>query len=274
VCAPETPSRDHSYTSSPVLFAKNPDSSCLLIAPQYHEVKINLTPPHRRVPLWAVKSSLPAGTGLSPPPTSSRSSSPASPLRLYLLDTDERRKMAQNPTSTSSSSCVHGRRVRRLLLQQDQAQLQPCKGDHLSSSLTPTSTTVLPDATGILFRTRRPALQLHSTLDALPNAVHAFGGPNAGQGLLHHLSNGFFQMVGATDMGDSTTTYGTTGHFLSPYRNWRREYLNLGHRSRRKPLTTGFQRNRQHSSPLQLRLQRQRLIRVSDAGTFVLARPP
>jgi hypothetical protein len=220
VCAPRNALPETTlYIPLQFWFAKNPGLALPLIALQYHEVKINLDLRPIGECLWAVKSlSLAAGT-VSVPTAYQQSLVAASLYVDYIfLDTDERRKMAQNPHEylieqlqfTGDESVGSSSNKIKLNFNHPCKEIiwvvQPDANVDYCSSL---------DATGILFRTLgAQPFNYTDALDALPNAVHAFGGPNEVKGSGNFItSNGLFQMAGATDMGDSTTTYGTTEAF-------------------------------------------------------------
>ena len=82
-------------------FCRNPGLALPLIALQYHEVKINIDLRPLDQCLWAVKDLTTATTGVDKKSTNGEYSKSLVSASLYVdyvfLDTDERRRMAQNP---------------------------------------------------------------------------------------------------------------------------------------------------------------------------------
>lgn len=184
---------------------------------QYHEVKINLDLRPIGECLWAVKS-LSLSSGTVSVPTAYQQSLVAASLYVdyIFLDTDERRKMAQNPHEylieqlqfTGDESVGSSSNKIKLNFNHPCKEIvwvvQPDSNVDYCSSL---------DATGILFRTLgAQPFNYTDALDALPNAVHAFGGPNEVKGSGNFItSTGLFQMPGATDPGASIWGAATSG---------------------------------------------------------------
>ena len=115
VYAPRNALGDHTLRSAQFWYC-HPGLALPLIALQYHEVKINLDLRPIDECLWAVDEI--DGTSSSPKVTKAYSQSlvAASSTDYVFLDTDERRRMAQNPHGTSLSSfssLVMSRSVRR-----------------------------------------------------------------------------------------------------------------------------------------------------------------
>ena len=186
-------------------FCRNPGLALPLIALQYHEVKINLDIRPIGECLWAVKSlSQTAGT-MSCSMAYQQSLVAASLYVDYIfLDTDERRKMAQNPHEylieqlqfTGDESVGSSSNKIKLNFNHPCKELvwvvQPDANVDYCSSL---------DAAGILYRTLgAQPFNYTDAIDALPNAIHAFGGPaeTAGDNQFINAS-GLFQMAGAVD---------------------------------------------------------------------------
>ena len=99
VCAPRNALPETTlYIPLLFWFSKNPGLSLPLLALQYHEVKINLDIRPLGECLWAV-SSLSATSGVQSVPVAYQQSLVAASLYIdyIFLDTDERRKVAQNP---------------------------------------------------------------------------------------------------------------------------------------------------------------------------------
>jgi hypothetical protein len=188
-------------------FSKNPGLSLPLIALQYHEVKINLDIRPIGECLWAV-GSLNQTSGTATVTTAYQQSLVAASLYVdyIFLDTDERRKMAQNPHEylieqlqfTGDESVGSSSNKIKLNFNHPVKELiwvvQPDANVDYCASL---------DAAQILFRTLgAQPFNYTDAIDALPNAIHAFGGPAETSGSNAFItSSGLFQMPGATDMG-------------------------------------------------------------------------
>jgi hypothetical protein len=124
------------------------------------------------------------------------------------LDTDERRKMAQNPHEylieqlqfTGDESVGSSSNKIKLNFNHPCKELiwvvQPDSNVDYCSSL---------DAGQTLFKTLgAQPFNYTDALDALPNAIHAFGGPAETAGSTNFIaSSGLFQMPGAIDMGNA-----------------------------------------------------------------------
>ena len=186
-------------------FCRNPGLALPLIALQYHEVKINIDFRPIGECLWAVSTL--AGTtssGTLSLSTAYQQSLVAASLYIdyVFLDTDERRKMAQNP---------HEYLIEQLQFTGDESVgsssnkiklnfNHPCKE---------LIWVVQPDANVDYCASLEGGQTLYKTLgaqpfnytdavDALPNAVHAFGGPAETSGANAFItSGGLFQDPGA-----------------------------------------------------------------------------
>jgi Large eukaryotic DNA virus major capsid protein/Major capsid protein N-terminus len=215
VCAPHNALPETTlYIPLQFWFSKNPGLSLPLIALQYHEVKINLDIRPLGECLWAV-SNISATSGIQSVPIAYQQSLVAASLYVdyIFLDSDERRKVAQNPheylieqiqftgdESVGSSSNKlklsfnHPCKVLIWVVQPD-ANVDYC------ASL---------DASQTLFRTLgAQPFNYTDAIDALPNAIHAFGGPAETNGSNAFItSNGLFQMAGATDAGATLPSSG------------------------------------------------------------------
>ena len=228
-------------------FCRNPGLALPLIALQYHEVKINLDLRPIGECLWAVKSLTDTtGNTVSSVQPYQQSLVAASLYVDYIfLDTDERRKMAQNPHEylfeqlqfTGDESVGSSSNKIKLNFNHPCKELiwvvQPdANVDYCSSLL---SNTVLYKTLGA------QPFNYTDAIDALPNAIHAFGGPleTAGSAAFINTS-GLFQMAGAIDA--ASTNVNTTGQWTS-----------AGNKFAGFTDTTGSGSS------------------VSDAGTFVLA---
>jgi len=127
------------------------------------------------------------------------------------LDTDERRKMAQNPHEylieqlqfTGDESVGSSSNKIKLNFNHPCKELiwvvQPDANVDYCSSL---------DAGGILYRTLgAQPFNYTDSIDALPNAIHAFGGPAETAGTNGFInSSGLFQMAGAEDLTQTGAT--------------------------------------------------------------------
>ena len=185
VCAPRNALPETTlYVPFQFWFCRNPGLALPLIALQYHEVKINLDLRPIDECLWAV-SSLSAASGSVKVSAAYNQSLVAASLYVdyVFLDTDERRRMAQNP---------HEYLIEQLQFTGDESVgsssnkiklnfNHPCKElvfvvqadtnvDYCSSL----------DAGGLLYRTLgAQPFNYTDAVDALPNAIHSFGGKYA-----------------------------------------------------------------------------------------------
>jgi hypothetical protein len=218
VCAPRK-SLPETTLYVPLLFwfCRNPGLALPLIALQYHEVKINIDFRPIGECLWAVKS-LSATTGTQSVSQAYQQSLVAASLYVdyIFLDTDERRKMAQNPHEylieqlqfTGDESVGSSSNKIKLNFNHPCKELiwvvQPDANVDYCSSL---------DATGVLYRTLgAQPFNYTDAIDALPNAVHAFGGPVETSGPNAFINaSGLFQMPGAVDVQNGTSSSDWTG---------------------------------------------------------------
>jgi hypothetical protein len=233
VCAPRKALPETTlYVPLQFWFCRNPGLALPLIALQYHEVKINIDIRNIEECLWAMSSM--DGQGSKINDAYKQSLAAASLFVDYIfLDTDERRRMAQNPHEylieqlqfTGDESVGSSSNKIKLNLN------HPCKE---------LIWVVQPDANVDYCASLQTGQALNSLLgaqpfnytdayDALPNAVHAFGGPTQTSGTTGVInSSGFFQDPFANDVGGTGSAH------------------------------TGFESTTVESG-------------VSDAGTFVLA---
>ena len=242
VCAPRNALPETTlYIPLQFWFCKNPGLALPLIALQYHEVKINLDFRPIGECLWAVNNL----SGTSDIKATSAYSQSLVAASLYIdyifLDTDERRKMAQNPHEylieqlqfTGDESVGSSSNKIKLNFNHPCKELiwvvQPDSNVDYCSSLESGET---------LYKTLgAQPFNYTDAIDALPNCVHAFGSPEATEG-----ANGFITTEGLFDMpgaGGFDITTSTTA---------------IGHDWQGQPFG-----NTSHLSG------------VSDAGTFVLA---
>jgi hypothetical protein len=207
VCAPRK-SLPETTLYIPLLFwfCRNPGLALPLIALQYHEVKINIDFRPIGECLWAVKS-LTGSSGTQSVSTAYQQSLVAASLYVdyIFLDTDERRKMAQNPHEylieqlqfTGDESVGSSSNKIKLNFNHPCKELiwvvQPDANVDYCSSL---------DAASVLFRTLgAQPFNYTDAIDALPPAIHAFGGPAETSGADQFITaSGLFQMPGATDV--------------------------------------------------------------------------
>jgi hypothetical protein len=197
-------------------FCRNPGLALPLIALQYHEVKINVTFRPLSEVLWAVNG---LGVGGTKATEAYNQSLVATSLYVdyVFLDTDERRRMAQNPHEylieqlqfTGDESVGSSSNKIRLNLNHPVKELvwvvQPDSNVDYCSSLT--SGEPLFTALGA------QPFNYTDALDALPNSISAFGGAGAiGTSAASYIdSSGFFHDAGAADV--SYTSAGGVGMF-------------------------------------------------------------
>ena len=215
VCAPRNALPETTlYIPLLFWFCRNPGLALPLIALQYHEVKINIDFRPIGECLWAVNT-LGATSGTSSVSAAYQQSLVAASLYIdyIFLDTDERRKMAQNP---------HEYLIEQLQFTGDESVgsssnkiklnfNHPCK-EHVW--------VVQPDANVDYCSSLEGGQTLYKTLgaqpfnytdaiDALPNAVHAFGGPSETSGVNAFItSGGLFQDAGAMGGVDAGQQWG------------------------------------------------------------------
>jgi hypothetical protein len=179
VCAPRNALPETTlYIPLQFWYCRNPGLALPLIALQYHEVKINLDIRNIEECLWAVNTL--DGNGVKITNAYKQSLAAASLFVDYIfLDTDERRRMAQNPHEylieqlqfTGDESVGSSSNKIKLNLNHPCKELiwvvQPDANVDYCASLVP----------GSALNTLLGAQPFNYTdaLDALPNAVHAFG---------------------------------------------------------------------------------------------------
>ena len=261
-------------------YCTNPGLALPLIALQYHEVKINLDIRPIDECLWAVTTLNCAVDGVQaapgkPMPASIAYNQSLVAASLYVdyvfLDTDERRRMAQNPHEylitqlqfTGDESVGSSSNKIKLNFNHPVKELvwvvQPDQNVDYCSSL-------VCDA--LLFKVLgAQPFNYTDAIDALPNAVHAFGGPEAlakaeGTGSLigQHAfidAEGLFESAGAMD---ARIPDGWTGYWHGPGNPYSQP--GLGGPTLTTDTVTGVTTAGQGNS-----LDNSS---VSDAGTFVL----
>jgi hypothetical protein len=221
VCAPRKALPETTlYVPLQFWFCKNPGLALPLIALQYHEVKINLDLRPIGECLWAVKELYSAAGSVQVSQAYQQSLVAASLYIDYIfLDTDERRKMAQNPHEylieqlqfTGDESVGSSSNKIKLNFNHPCKELiwvvQPDANVDYCSSLEGGET---------LYKTLgAQPFNYTDAIDALPNAVHAFGGPDATSGTDAFIKDELFQMGGATDpaQGTAGNQWSTTAPF-------------------------------------------------------------
>jgi hypothetical protein len=247
VCAPRNALPETTlYVPLQFWYCRNPGLALPLIALQYHEVKINLDIRPIDECLWAVNSlDCTSNNGSSVKVTTAYNQSLVA-ASLYVdyvfLDTDERRRMAQNPHEylieqlqfTGDESVGSSSNKIKLNFNHPVKELiwvvQPDENVDYCSSL---------ECGQTLYKTLgAQPFNYTDAIDALPNAIHAFGGPDsvaANTGAFIN-ADGLFNDAGAADVA--------TGNWWNNPNAYQAPQL-------------GFQ-TIQNSG-------------VSDAGTFVLA---
>jgi len=199
VCAPRNALPETTlYVPLLFWFCRNPGLALPLIALQYHEVKINIDFRPIGECLWAVG----AMSGANAKSVSQAYQQSLVAASLYVdyifLDTDERRKMAQNPHEylieqlqfTGDESVGSSSNKIKLNFNHPCKELvwvvQPDANVDYCSSL---------EADSLLFKTLgAQPFNYTDAIDALPNAIHAFGGSVANASVIN--ASGLFQMAG------------------------------------------------------------------------------
>ena len=223
VCAPRNALPETTlYVPLQFWFCRNPGLALPLIALQYHEVKINLDIRPIEECLWAM-SSLNSSASAAKVTSAYNQSLVAASLYVdyVFLDTDERRRMAQNPHEylieqlqfTGDESVGSSSNKIKLNFNHPVKELiwvvQPDKNVDYCSSLE--SNTVLNRLLGA------QPFNYTDAVDALPNAIMAFGSHD-GVALTtgsYISASGLFTDAGATDInassGGSAFWSGSTG---------------------------------------------------------------
>jgi hypothetical protein len=249
VCAPRNALPETTlYVPLQFWYCRNPGLALPLIALQYHEVKINLDIRPIDECLWAVSTLTCESPNKGVKVTTAYNQSLVA-ASLYVdyvfLDTDERRRMAQNP---------HEYLIEQLQFTGDESVGSSSNKIKLNFNhpVKELVWVVQPDQNVDYCASLECGQTLYSTLgaqpfnytdavDALPNAIHSFGGPESVAATSQAFidANGLFQDAGAADNAAATT-----GQWWSPNQSYTAP--NLGF--------SGIQNSG-----------------VSDAGTFVLA---
>jgi len=196
-------------------FCRNPGLALPLVALQYHEVKINIDFRPIGECLWAVTDI--AATGSSAVSVTQAYQQSLVAASIYVdfifLDTDERRKMASNPHEylieqlqyTGDESVGSSSNKIKINFNHPCKELiwvvQPDANVDYCSSLIPGN--ALYKVLG------SQAFNYTDAIDALPPAIHVFGGDTALSGTGAFISGGVFQMAGALDgLVTSAATFG------------------------------------------------------------------
>jgi hypothetical protein len=214
VCAPRNALPETTlYVPLQFWFCRNPGLALPLIALQYHEVKINIDFRPIGECLWAVKSLSAASATQSVSQAYQQSLVAASLYVDYIfLDTDERRKMAQNPHEylieqvqfTGDESVGSSSNKIKLNFNHPCKELvwvvQPDANVDYCASLTGGAT---------LFKTLgAQPFNYTDAIDALPNAVVAFGNDASVSGST--ITDGLFQLDGVQNQASGTSANGAS----------------------------------------------------------------
>ena len=219
VCAPRQALPETTlYVPFQFWFCRNPGLALPLIALQYHEVKINLDLRPIDECLWAVKSL--AGTSLNQQVSAAYNTSLVA-ASLYVdyvfLDTDERRRMAQNPHEylieqlqfTGDESVGSSSNKLKLNFNHPCKELvwvvQPDANVDYCASFTGGS---------LLYKTLgAQPFNYTDAVDALPNAVHAFASEaSALSGSDQFMTgSGLFESPFAADVAAASVTHPGAG---------------------------------------------------------------
>ena len=266
VCAPRNALPETTlYVPFQFWYCRNPGLALPLIALQYHEVRINLDIRPIDECLWAVTSlSCPDGGNSSNMKSSFAYSQSLVAASLYVdyifLDTDERRRMAQNPHEylieqlqfTGDESVGSSSNKIKLNFNHPCKELiwvvQPDQNVDYCASL---------DCNTHLFKTLgAQPYNYTDAIDALPNALHAFAGPESiGASAADYINSlGVFANPGAGD--DSAEQLWSAGNLADAYSSGGTQYQAAGGGG--TGASGGF------GAPGKQSL-------VSDAGSFVLS---
>ena len=310
VCAPRNALPETTlYVPLQFWFCTNPGLALPLIALQYHEVKINLDIRPIDECLWAVtslncnnnpavSSSQAFTTGTGTPVTAviayNQSLVAASLYVDYVfLDTDERRRFAQNPHEylitqlqfTGDESVGSSSNKIKLNFNHPVKELiwvvQPDQNVDYCSSL-------LCDS--VLFKVLgAQPFNYTDAIDALPNAIHAFGGPQELQGQYGYIGpQGVFDQAGAlseapefflTSYWDGpANTPGYSGPYSGPHFGGLNPLAQPGAKLPGNPYNAEYVQLQQQAAASGIPLSAfigptnyNQGSTVSDAGTFVLS---
>jgi len=225
VCAPRNALPETTlYVPFQFWYCRNPGLALPLIALQYHEVKINLDIRPIDECLFAV-GSLHCDNGSNKVTTAYNQSLVAASLYVdyVFLDTDERRRMAQNPHEylieqlqfTGDESVGSSSNKIKLNFNHPCKELiwvvQPDNNVDYCSSL----------ECGQPLNKVLGAQPFNYTdaIDVLPNAIHAFGGPDAvAQTTQSYINDNMFNDAGAVDLTGASGDYWSeaNGQYTNP----------------------------------------------------------
>jgi len=292
ICAPRNALPETTlYIPLQFWFCRNPGLALPLIALQYHEVRINIDLRPIDECLWAVNTLSPTSSSSAKCTNAYNQSLVAASLFVdyVFLDTDERRRMAQNPHEylieqlqfTGDESVGSSSNKIKLNFNHPVKELiwvvQPDANVDYCSSL---------DGQSTLFNILgAQPFNYTDAVDALPNAIHAFGGPNSvagpkgvsGSANYDFINaNGLFANAGALDGGLyvdlSNNSASTTAQYIAAL-NKSNDYwgYNTGYGSTGGAFSgvTSGNSNQYDFSNAGNGDPQESL--VSDAGTFVLS---
>jgi len=229
ICAPRNALPETTlYVPFQFWFCRNPGLALPLIALQYHEVRINLDLRPIDECLWAVADLDCTGSASQKVTTAYNQSLVAASLFVdyIFLDTDERRRMAQNPHEylieqlqfTGDESVGSSSNKIKLNFNHPCKELvwvvQPDENVDYCASL---------ECGALLFKTLgAQPFNYTDAVDALPNAIHAFGGKNAvgaAAGNAFIDASGLFESAGAIDSSGAlaASVWGDANGSNSPF---------------------------------------------------------
>jgi hypothetical protein len=259
VCAPRNALPETTlYVPFQFWYCRNPGLALPLIALQYHEVKINLDIRPIDECLWAVGSLNTAACPTEGGRVTAAYNQSLVAASLYVdyvfLDTDERRRMAQNPHEylieqlqfTGDESVGSSSNKIKLNFNHPVKELiwvvQPDQNVDYCSSL---------DCNQLLYRLLgAQPFNYTDAVDALPNAIHAFGGPDAVEQYID--ASGLFYDAGAVD---DEANNAATDQWWNPVHGGAYNESNMAQGTTFNPAPGHIYTNSG----------------VSDAGTFVLS---
>ena len=209
VCAPRKALPETTlYVPLQFWYCRNPGLALPLIALQYHEVKVNVDLRPLDECLWAVKNLAKGSSATENMKVMGAYNQSLVAASLYVdyifLDTDERRRMAQNP---------HEYLIEQLQFTGDESVGSTSNKIKLSFNhpCKELVFVVQPDANVDYCNSFVAGQELFNllgaqpfnytdSLDALPNAIHAFSGPGSAGDNNFINASGFFADAGAMDM--------------------------------------------------------------------------
>lgn len=207
VCAPRNALPETTlYVPLQFWFCRNPGLALPIIALQYHEIKINVDLRPLDECLWAVNSLSATGSAKSNGAYAKSLLAASLYVDYIFLDTDERRRMAQNPHEylieqlqfTGDESIGSSSNKIKLNFNHPCKELvwvvQPDQHVDYCASF---------ESSNVLYRTLgAQPFNYTDAVDALPNALHAFNGPAGASGVNAVItSGGLFESAGAGDAG-------------------------------------------------------------------------